>query len=113
MERAVHVDGLRKVFEVPEREPGLWASAKSLVRRRTREVWAVDGITFDIEAGEIVGFLGPNGAGKTTTLKMLSGLLYPSGGEISVLGHVPSRRDRDYLRRMTLVMGNRNQLQWD
>jgi ABC-2 type transport system ATP-binding protein len=113
MERAVHVDDLRKVFEVPEREPGLWASAKSLVRRRTREVWAVDGITFDIEPGEIVGFLGPNGAGKTTTLKMLSGLLYSSGGEARVLGFVPSKRQKDFLRQITLVMGNRNQLQWD
>ena len=64
-------------------------------------------------AGEVVGFLGPNGAGKTTTLKMLSGLLYPTGGEARVLGHVPSKRERDYLRRITLVMGNRNQLQWD
>jgi ABC-2 type transport system ATP-binding protein len=113
MERAVHVDDLRKVFEVPEREPGLWASAKSLVRRRTREVWAVDGITFDIAPGEIVGFLGPNGAGKTTTLKMLSGLLYSSGGEARVLGFVPSKRQKDFLRQITLVMGNRNQLQWD
>jgi ABC-2 type transport system ATP-binding protein len=76
-------------------------------------VRAVDGISFTIEAGEVVGFLGPNGAGKTTTLKMLSGLLYPTGGEGRVLGHIPSRRERDYLRRMTLVMGNRNQLQWD
>jgi ABC-2 type transport system ATP-binding protein len=113
MERAVHVDGLRKVFQVPEREPGLWSAAKSLVRRRWREVRAVDGITFDIEPGEIVGFLGPNGAGKTTTLKMLSGLLYSSGGEARVLGFVPSKRQKDFLRQITLVMGNRNQLQWD
>jgi viologen exporter family transport system ATP-binding protein len=109
----VHVSELTKIFKVPEREAGLGAAMKSLVRRKTREVRAVDMISFDIEAGEVVGFLGPNGAGKTTTLKMLSGLLYPTGGEARVLGHVPSRREREYLRRMTLVMGNRNQLQWD
>jgi ABC-2 type transport system ATP-binding protein len=109
----VEVQGLTKVFRVPEREGGLRASLRSLVRRHWREVRAVDGVSFSIEAGEVVGFLGPNGAGKTTTLKMLSGLLYPTGGEISVLGHVPARREREYLRRMTLVMGNRNQLQWD
>jgi ABC-2 type transport system ATP-binding protein len=109
----VHVSDLTKVFRVAEREAGLRASLRSLVARKWREVRAVDGISFDIEPGEVVGFLGPNGAGKTTTLKMLSGLLYPTGGEVTVLGHVPSKRERDYLRRMTLVMGNRNQLQWD
>jgi ABC-2 type transport system ATP-binding protein len=109
----VEVSGLEKVFRVPERESGVRAATRSLFRREWREVRAVDGISFAIEPGEVVGFLGPNGAGKTTTLKMLSGLLYPSGGELRVLGHVPSRRERDYLRRMTLVMGNRNQLQWD
>jgi ABC-2 type transport system ATP-binding protein len=83
------------------------------VRRKTRAVRAVDAISFEIPHGEIVGFLGPNGAGKTTTLKMLSGLLYPTGGEARVLGHVPSKREREFLRRITLVMGNRNQLQWD
>ena len=109
----VHVSELTKIFKVPEREPGLRAAAKSLIRRQTREVHAVEAISFDIEPGEVVGFLGPNGAGKTTTLKMLSGLLYPTSGEARVLGHVPSRREKDYLRRMTMVMGNRNQLQWD
>jgi ABC-2 type transport system ATP-binding protein len=109
----VDVRELTKVFRVPEREAGLRASMRSLVKRTWREVRAVDGISFEVEAGEIVGFLGPNGAGKTTTLKMLSGLLYPTGGQGLVLGHVPSKRERDYLRRMTLVMGNRNQLQWD
>jgi ABC-2 type transport system ATP-binding protein len=109
----VEVDGLTKVFRVPEREAGLRASIRSLVNRQWREVRAVDGISFSIEPGEVVGFLGPNGAGKTTTLKMLSGLLYTTAGDIRVLGHVPSRREREYLRRMTLVMGNRNQLQWD
>ena len=112
-EAAVKVEGLLKVFDVPERDPGLVAAAKSLVRRKTREVRAVDAISFQIAPGEVVGFLGPNGAGKTTTLKMLSGLLYPSGGEALVLGLVPSKRQREFLSRMTLVMGNRNQLQWD
>jgi ABC-2 type transport system ATP-binding protein len=86
---------------------------RSLVRRENRAIPAVDGVSFDIEPGEIVGFLGPNGAGKTTTLKMLSGLLYPTSGEATVLGHVPSRRESAYLRQITMVMGNRNQLQWD
>jgi ABC-2 type transport system ATP-binding protein len=112
-EAVVHVAELRKIFEVPEREGGLKAATKSLVRRTTREVRAVDGISFDLAPGEIVGFLGPNGAGKTTTLKMLSGLLYVTSGEARVLGHVPSKRQRDFLRRISLVMGNRNQLQWD
>ena len=113
MEAAVRVDGLLKVFDVPERDEGLKAATKSLVRRKTREVRAVDGISFEVAPGEIVGFLGPNGAGKTTTLKMLSGLLYPSGGVAAVLGHVPSKRERAFLSRIALVMGNRNQLQWD
>ncbi|CAN5755100.1 ATP-binding cassette domain-containing protein [soil metagenome] len=110
---AIHVADLRKTFRVPVREGGLRASVRSLVRREHRDVRAVDGISFDIAPGEVVGFLGPNGAGKTTTLKMLSGLLYPTSGELSVLSHTPSRRESAYLRRMTMVMGNRNQLQWD
>jgi ABC-2 type transport system ATP-binding protein len=109
----VDVGELTKVFRVPEREAGLRASMRALFRRRHREVRAVDGISFAIDSGEVVGFLGPNGAGKTTTLKMLSGLLYPTAGEARVLGFVPSRRERDFLRQITLVMGNRNQLQWD
>jgi ABC-2 type transport system ATP-binding protein len=112
-ESVVHVSELTKVFKVPEREAGLRAAAKSLFHRETRDVRAVNAVSFEIGPGEVVGFLGPNGAGKTTTLKMLSGLLFPTGGEARVLGHVPSRREKDYLRQMTLVMGNRNQLQWD
>ena len=112
-EPAVRVERLLKVFDVPEREAGLRAAAKGLVRRKTREVRAVDEISFTIQPGEVVGFLGPNGAGKTTTLKMLSGLIYPTGGDARVLGHLPSRRERELLSRITLVMGNRNQLQWD
>jgi len=109
----IRIAGLRKSYVVPEREAGLKAAIRSLFRRKTREVKAVDDISFEVQAGEVVGFLGPNGAGKTTTLKMLSGLLYPTSGEVSVLGHVPSKREKSFLRQITLVMGNRNQLTWD
>jgi len=109
----VHVDQLTKTYVVPEREAGLAAAMRALVRRRHREVQAVETISFDVGSGEVVGFLGPNGAGKTTTLKMLSGLLYPTSGVARVLDHVPSKRSREFLRQITLVMGNRNQLQWD
>ena len=109
----IDVEQLSKTFEVPERDPGLKAAFSSLFKRKTRSVEAVSEVTFSVAEGEIVGFLGPNGAGKTTTLKMLSGLLHPSAGKVEVLGHVPNKRERAYLSRMTLVMGNRNQLQWD
>lgn len=109
----IEVDALTKVFEVPVREAGLRASLRSLVHRETKLVTAVGGVTFTVDEGEVVGFLGPNGAGKTTTLKMLSGLLHPSGGRATVLGHTPARRERAFLGRIALVMGNRNQLQWD
>jgi ABC-2 type transport system ATP-binding protein len=110
---AIRVADLRKTYTVPEREAGLRASIRSLWRRQTKEVVAVAGISFQVAPGEIVGFLGPNGAGKTTTLKMLAGLLHPSTGEASVLGYVPWRREKAFLRQMTLVMGQRNQLVWD
>ncbi len=110
---AIHVADLRKTFVVPEREAGLRSAIKSLVRRKTRTVNAVDGISFQVQPGEVIGFLGPNGAGKTTTLKMLAGLLYPTSGELSVLGYTPSQRQKEFLRQITLVMGNRNQLVWD
>ncbi len=112
-EAAILINHLSKHYKVPEREAGLKASLVSLVRRRHRLVKAVDGISFRIDPGEVVGFLGPNGAGKTTTLKMLSGLLHPTGGLVSVLGYEPRRRSHDFLRQITLVMGNRNQLTWD
>ena len=109
----IEVDELSKTFKVPVRGQGLRASMRSLVHRQTREVAAVDSVSFTIEPGEIVGFLGPNGAGKTTTLKMLSGLLHPTGGRCRVLGFEPKGRPAELLRQITLVMGNRNQLQWD
>ena len=111
--QVIRVDGLRKVYNVPERESGLGASVRSLWSRETKDVVAVSEISFDVAPGEIVGFLGPNGAGKTTTLKMLSGLLHPSDGTATVLGYVPWKREKAYLRQMTLVMGQRNQLAWD
>jgi ABC-2 type transport system ATP-binding protein len=109
----VLVSNLSRTFFVPEREAGMRAAIGSLIHRKTRAVRAVDAISFEIKPGEIVGFLGPNGAGKTTTLKMLSGLVYPTSGEARVLGHIPSRRERGFLSGITLVMGNRSQLQWD
>ena len=109
----IRVEQLSKTYVVPVRGSGLAAAFKSLVHRQTRAVEAVRQVSFIVEPGEIVGFLGPNGAGKTTTLKMLSGLLHPTAGEARVLGYVPHRRERAYLRQITLVMGQRNQLIWD
>jgi ABC-2 type transport system ATP-binding protein len=110
---AVRITNLRKVYVVSHQETTARATLQSLVRRRKLEIAAVDGISFDMARGEIVGFLGPNGAGKTTTLKMLSGLLHPTSGEATVLGYVPWKREKSFLRRITLVMGQRNQLVWD
>ena len=107
------VRDLGKTYRVHEREPGLGASLRSLVRRRYREVRVVDGISFSVHRGEVVGFIGPNGAGNTTTLKMLSGLLYPTSGTARVEGFVPWKRDPDYLRRISMVLGNKSQLMWD
>jgi ABC-2 type transport system ATP-binding protein len=107
------VRDLRKTYVVTEREGGVLEALRSLIRRERTEVPAVGGISFELAPGEIVGFLGPNGAGKTTTLKMLSGLLHPTGGEVMVLGHVPWKREKTFLRQITLVMGQRNQLVWD
>ncbi len=96
-----------------QRASGLGASLKALFVRERELVKAVDGVSFSIAAGERVGFLGPNGAGKTTTLKMLSGLLHPTSGSIVVNGHVPQRREADYLDQIMLVMGQKQQLVWD
>lgn len=104
---------LSKTYEISERGSGFWGSVAGLFHRRTRHVDAVRGVNFSIERGELVAFLGPNGAGKTTTLKMLSGLLYPTGGQVSVLGHVPFKKDPAFLRRFSFVMGQRHQLWWE
>ena len=107
------LDNLSKTYLVPERDAGVMAAARSLVQRRHRAIKAVDQVSFRVEPGEVVGFLGPNGAGKTTTLKMLSGLLHPTSGMGRVLDYEPWQRQRDFLKVITLVMGQRNQLNWD
>ena len=109
----VSVRDLVKHYVVPERAGGLRASLRSVVRRRHRLVRAVDGISFEVNRGEVVGFLGPNGAGKTTALKVLSGLLHPTDGQVDVLGFTPWDRRAEYLSQITLIMGQRQQLFWD
>jgi ABC-2 type transport system ATP-binding protein len=104
---------LTKHFKVHRRPPGFAAAMKSLVHRKYDTVKAVDGVSFAIEKGERVGFLGPNGAGKTTTLKVLSGLLHPTTGEVEVESHVPFKREPTLLSKITLVMGQKSQLIWD
>ena len=109
----IDVRGLTKHYRVHKRPPGLGPALRSLVHRSYETVRAVDGIDFKVAEGERVGFLGPNGAGKTTTLKMLSGLLHPTSGEVRVAGFLPRRRETEFLKRITLVMGQKQQLLWD
>lgn len=109
----IEAESLSKDFEVHEREAGFLGSLGALFRRETGLVKAVDGLSFRIEAGEMVGLLGANGAGKTTTLKLLSGLLHPTGGTVSVAGFAPKRRQRAFLSRIAFVMGQKEQLAWD
>jgi ABC-2 type transport system ATP-binding protein len=113
MPAQIEVDKLVKEYRVHERTAGAWASLRSLFRRKYRAMRAVDDLSFAIAAGERVGFLGPNGAGKTTTLKVLSGLLHPTSGTVRVDGFDPKRREFEFLRRITLVMGQKQQLLWD
>jgi ABC-2 type transport system ATP-binding protein len=109
----ISVRGLHKHYQVHKRAPGLRAALSSLLHREYTTVRAVDGIDFEIAAHERVGFLGPNGAGKTTTLKVLSGLLHPTSGDVRVDGHEPRRRQEAFLRKITLVLGQKQQLLWD
>lgn len=109
----VRASGLTKTYRVADKQPGLGGTLRHFLRRRTRDVAAVREVSFSIEPGEVVGFLGPNGAGKTTTLKMLTGLIHPTSGELEVAGHRPWRRQRAFLESITLVMGQKQQLIWD
>jgi ABC-2 type transport system ATP-binding protein len=109
----IEVTGLTKTFRTYKKRPGFAGAFKGLFRRTYEQTFAVKDVSFRIEPGELVGFLGPNGAGKTTTLKMLAGLLYPSGGSARVLGYVPWERQDGYRRQFALLLGQKNQLWWD
>lgn len=109
----IEIEKLTKSYRVYQKQEGLLAAVKGLWHREYREVEAVRSIDLTVEQGEFVAFLGPNGAGKTTTLKLLSGVIYPTSGKATVMGHVPWNRNNDYRRRFALVMGQKNQLWWD
>jgi ABC-2 type transport system ATP-binding protein len=109
----IEAKNLKKHYQVHKKELGLVGSVKSLFRRKYKTVKAVDGISFSIKEGELIGFIGPNGAGKTTTLKCLSGLLYPTSGSVEVLGYTPWDRKPEFQKQFALVMGQKNQLWWD
>ncbi|MFM1768588.1 MAG: putative transporter ATP-binding protein YbhF [Verrucomicrobiota bacterium] len=110
---AIEVQGLTKTFRTYQKQPGLRGAVRGLFRRQHEVVTAVEGVSFRIEEGELVGFLGPNGAGKTTTLKMLAGLLHPAAGRATVLGYTPWERADGYRRQFALLLGQKNQLWWD
>ena len=109
----IEVDGLTRVFRTYRKQPGFWGGVRGLFQREYEETAAAKDISFRIGEGEFVGFLGPNGAGKTTTLKMLSGLIFPTGGSARVAGYDPTRRENAYRRIFALVLGQKNQLWWD
>src|SRR5215470_7005948 len=109
----ISVHNLKKFYQVPQKEPGLAGSLKAFFKPDYKQVEAVNDISFEIGEGELIGFIGPNGAGKTTTLKCLSGLLYPTDGRVKVLGFTPFNRKKEFLRQISLVMGQKNQLWWD
>ncbi|MEL7039231.1 MAG: ATP-binding cassette domain-containing protein [Cyanobacteria bacterium J06592_8] len=104
---------LSKVYPVAIKEPGLQGTLRHFFRRTYRQVQAVREVSFTLEAGEVVGFLGANGAGKTTTLKMLTGLIHPSSGSVKVAGYTPFKRESSFLQKITLIMGQKQQLLWD
>src|SRR3989339_502592 len=106
----IEVKNLSRTYEYYRKQQGLLGSLQSLFYRKRLYAQAVKNISFSIEPGELIGFLGPNGAGKTTTLKMLSGILHPTGGQVKVLGHIPSEREKKYQKQFALVMGQKNQL---
>ncbi|MEO0229369.1 MAG: ATP-binding cassette domain-containing protein [candidate division WOR-3 bacterium] len=109
----VSVKNLKKVYRRHLKEPGFRGIFQSIFKRKYLEVLALNDISFEIAPGEFIGYIGPNGAGKTTTMKILSGILYPTSGEVTVLGYVPTERKRDFLKKITFIMGQKTQLWWD
>jgi len=109
----IEVENLQKRFWIRQHHHGPGGALRNLVTRAGREVRAVDGISFRVVAGEMVGYIGPNGAGKSTTIKMLTGILVPSSGQVTVAGLVPWRQRRSLARRIGVVFGQRTQLWWD
>jgi ABC-2 type transport system ATP-binding protein len=109
----IEVSNLSKIYPVAIKEPGFKGTLSHFFQRKYRQIKAVEGVSFTLNQGEIVGFLGPNGAGKTTTLKMLTGLIHPSSGNVQVAGYTPYRRQKSFLNKISLVMGQKQQLLWD
>ncbi len=109
----IDVENLSKIYKVSLKKPGLKGTIKHFFKRKYRDIVAVKNVSFTINSGEIVGFLGANGAGKTTTLKMLTGLIHPSTGNIKIVNHTPFKRNATFLKKMSLVMGQKQQLLWD
>ncbi len=109
----IDIQHLTKVYDIDIKQPGMLGSLRSLMHQKTKQVSAVKDISFSIEPGEIVAFIGPNGAGKTTTLKILSGILWPTSGDVRVFGYIPWKRQAEFQRQFGIVMGSKRQLWWD
>jgi ABC-2 type transport system ATP-binding protein len=113
MNEIISVKNVSKVYDILKKEPGLIGSIKTLISRKYERKTAVDNITFSIQEGDFIGFIGPNGAGKTTTIKMLSGIIHPSSGDIKVMGFTPKKLQNAFKKQFAIAMGQKNQLWWD